>query len=56
MLIVLISLELETKSGDHIWHILNLKFDIEKFLLIDSNFLDVLRTQSRSQIAIMHYR
>lgn len=56
VLVMLIGFELEAKRGNHIGHILNLELDIDILLLIDSYFLDVVRTQSRSQIAVMHDR
>ena len=44
VLIMLIGLELEAKSGDHIRYILHLEFYIDILLLIYSDFLDVMRT------------
>lgn len=56
VLIMSVSFELEAESGDHIRHILNLELNVDIFLLINSDFLYVVRTQSCSQIAVMHDR
>lgn len=56
VLIIFVGLELETKSGNHIRYILDLELNVDILLLIYSDFLYVVRTQSCSQIAVMHDR